>query len=134
MAGFEFLDIFLGMLGFGLSIIFCTAFCRTCGRMREEQVQREVRRRREQEARPIYFIPFDRNPSLQDAEDPRGMDLPPTPTSGLPDYYGPPPSYNELGIKPDDLPPAYSEQILPAYSSTPSPHTDVEQTQAQPQP
>lgn len=85
--------VFLGFLGFGLAIMFCTSFFRACGRIRDDQIQRQAQQRREQEShlRSIYFIPFPRSLSQQDSEDP------PTPprysTSG---YMESPPSYNEV--------------------------------------
>ncbi|KAI3372643.1 hypothetical protein L3Q82_023116 [Scortum barcoo] len=93
----------------------------------------EAWRRSEQDGRPpsIYFIPFPRNRSQQDNDDPfrvsrHSLD-PQTPpqysTSTV--YCGPPPSYNELGFKPDDLPPAYTEYHVPVY-----PITDVVQPQS----
>ncbi|TMS03123.1 hypothetical protein E3U43_000012 [Larimichthys crocea] len=48
-------------------------------------------------------------------------------------YCGPPPSYNELGLKPDDLPPSYTEYNTPVCPITPPPHTDMVQPQAQSQ-
>ncbi|XP_034548863.1 uncharacterized protein si:dkey-283b1.6 [Notolabrus celidotus] len=131
------LEIFLGILGFGLSILFCTTFCRACSRIREEQIEMEARRRAEQDGRPhsIYFIPFPGNLS-QDGEDhqrqPRYSQegqRPPRYSTSV--YCGPPPSYNELGFKPDDHPPAYTEQNTPVYPSTPPPHMDQPHTQPQ---
>ncbi|XP_040011857.1 uncharacterized protein si:dkey-283b1.6 [Xiphias gladius] len=134
------LEIFLGILGFGLSIMFCTTFCRACSRMREEQIEREAWRRSEQDGRPpsIYFIPFHGSRSQQDSEDarvpPHSQELHTPPRYSTAVYCGPPPSYNELGIKPDDLPPAYTEHTVPVCPVTPQPHTDMVQSQTQPQP
>ncbi|XP_042344889.1 extensin [Plectropomus leopardus] len=136
------LEIFLGILGFGLSIMFCTTLCRVCSRYREEQIEREVLRRSEQEGRPppIYFIPFHGSLS-QDGEDhprvPRysqEIHAPPRYSNAV--YCGPPPSYNELGFKPEDLPPDYTEYsvpVTPVYPITPPPHTDMVQPQTQSQ-
>ncbi|XP_056232699.1 uncharacterized protein si:dkey-283b1.6 [Seriola aureovittata] len=135
------LEIFLGILGFGLSIMFCTTFCRACSRLREEELEREVLRRSEQGGSrpPIFFIPFPRSMSQQDSEDVRmpqqSQDLHTTP----PRYStavvsGPPPSYDELGFKPDDLPPAYTEHTVPVYPITPQSHTDMAQSQTRSQP
>ncbi|XP_070689990.1 uncharacterized protein [Pempheris klunzingeri] len=135
------LEIFLGILGFGISILFCVTFCRTCSRIREHQIEREAWRRTEQDGHPrsIYFIPFPRNLSQQDSEDhfrvPRySQELQPPPQYSTAAYCGPPPSYNELGFKPDDLPPDYTEYNTPVYPITPPPHTDVVQPQTQSQP
>ncbi|XP_041644077.1 uncharacterized protein si:dkey-283b1.6 [Cheilinus undulatus] len=135
------LEIFLGFLGFGLSIIFCTAFCRACSRIREEQIEMELQRRSERDGHPhsIYFIPFPRSVSQQDGEDslraPRysqAVQSPPLYNTSA--YNGPPPSYSELGIKPEDLPPAYTEySSTPVYPNTPPPHTDTAQPQTQSQ-
>lgn len=119
------LEIFLGFLAFGLSIMFCTTFCRACSRLREEQIEREAQLRSEQNGRPppIYFIPFARGMS-QDSEDGfsgvryNETQTPPQYASAM--YCGPPPAYNELGFKPEDLPPAYTEY------NTPLPPSDVE--------
>lgn len=94
--------IFLGILGFGLSIMFCTTFCRVCSRFREEQIDREAARRSNQELRPpIYFIPFHGSLSQHDSEDVPGMPrysqelyLPPQYNNAA--FCGPPPSYNEV--------------------------------------
>ncbi|XP_056275521.1 uncharacterized protein si:dkey-283b1.6 [Pseudoliparis swirei] len=117
------LEIFLGILGFGLSIMFCTTFCRVCSRLREEQIAREAWRHSEQQDThppPIYFIPFHGSRTQQDGEDhhrvPRysqELHAPPQYSNGV--LCGPPPSYNELGLKPDDLPPAYTENHVPMY-------------------
>lgn len=132
--------IFLGMLGFGLSIMFCTTFCRACSRYREEQIEREVWRRTEQDGRPppIYFIPFHGSMSHQDGDDhPRAPrysqenHTPPQYSNAA--YSGPPPSYNELGLKPEDLPPAYTEYSVPVYPITPPPPSDMVQPQTQSQ-
>ncbi|XP_068577191.1 uncharacterized protein si:dkey-283b1.6 [Cebidichthys violaceus] len=135
------LEIFLGILGFGLSIMFCTTFCRACSRLREEQIDREAWRRSEQEARPppIYFIPFHGSMSQQDSEDhprvPRySQELHAPPRYSNAAVCGPPPSYNEVGLKPDDPPPpAYTEYNVPVYPITPPPHTDMGQPQTQSQ-
>ncbi|KAK7934372.1 hypothetical protein WMY93_005268 [Mugilogobius chulae] len=96
------LEIFMAVLGFGLTIMFCTTFCRACSRLRDEQIEREVWRRTEHDGRPpsIYVIPFPRSLS-QDSED---MVTRPSLeyTNGA--FCEPPPAYNELGFKPDDLP------------------------------
>ncbi|XP_036955411.1 extensin [Acanthopagrus latus] len=147
-----FLEIFLGILGFGLSILFCTTFCRACSRFREEQIERELWRRNEQEAHrnPIFFIPFPRNGSESESQYrvPRySEEVQSPPRYSTAAYCGPPPSYNELGIKPEDLPPAYTEFSAPGYPSTPPPppppppppsppplpHTDMVQPQTRSQ-
>ncbi|KAK5870872.1 hypothetical protein PBY51_003782 [Eleginops maclovinus] len=124
------LEIFLGILGFGLSIMFCTTFCRVCSRFREAQMEREAWRRSEQDMRPpIYFIPF----HSQDSEDlsrvPRysqELHLPPQYNNAA--FCGPPPSYNELELKPDDLPPAYTDYSVPVYPLPPPHHIVQPQT------
>ncbi|XP_071339524.1 uncharacterized protein [Trachinotus anak] len=134
------LEIFLGILGFGLSIMFCTTFCRACSRLREEELEREAWRRSEQDGRPppIYFIPFPRSMSQQDSEDTRAVrhsqEVHSPPRYSTAAYCGPPPSYDELGCKPDDLPPAYTEHNVPVYPITPQPHTDMVQSQTWSQP
>lgn len=102
--------IFLGFLGFGLSILFCTTFCRACSRFREEQIEREAWRRSEQDGRPpsIYFIPFPGNMSQQDSEDhirvPRySQELQTPPQYGPIAYSGPPPSYNEVILRTENF-------------------------------
>lgn len=133
------LEIFLAILGFGLCIMFCTTFCRACSRLREEQIDREGLRRGEQDARhpPIYFIPFHGSMSQQDSEDhhrvPRysqELHTPPRYSNAV--FCGPPPSYNELELKPDELPPAYTDNV-PVYPITGGAHTDVVQPQTQSQ-
>ncbi|XP_034025489.1 uncharacterized protein si:dkey-283b1.6 [Thalassophryne amazonica] len=98
-------QIFLGILGFGLSIMFCTTFCRLCQHFRERQVDREEWRRNAEEGRtpPIYVIPFPRSMSQQDSEDhSRVPSYSPEILYGPSQYNtnpycGPPPSYNEVG-------------------------------------
>ncbi|XP_059193543.1 uncharacterized protein si:dkey-283b1.6 [Centropristis striata] len=122
------LEIFLGIMGFGLSIMFCTTFCRACSRLREEQIEREAWRRSEMETRtpPIFFIPFHGSISHDGEDLPRvprysqELHTPPHYTNG--GFCGPPPAYNELGLKPDDQPPAYTEYNVP--------HTDAVQAAA----
>lgn len=93
-------SIFLGILGVGLSILFCTSFCRACHRYREAQIEREAWRRTGHDQPPsIYFIPFPGNISHLDAEDPSrdprySQDHQPPQYSAV--SYGPPPSYNEV--------------------------------------
>lgn len=94
-------SIFLGILGVGLSILFCTSFCRACHRYRETQIEREAWRRTGHDGQPpsIYFIPFPGNISHLDAEDPSrdprySQDNQPPQYSAV--SYGPPPSYNEV--------------------------------------
>ncbi|XP_044051315.1 uncharacterized protein si:dkey-283b1.6 [Siniperca chuatsi] len=135
------LEIFLGILGFGLSIMFCTTFCRACSRLREEHIEREAWRRSEQDGCPrsIYFIPYPRRMSQQDSEDhhrvsQHSQELHTPPQYSTAVYCGPPPSYNELGFKPEDLPPAYTEYNTPVYPITPPPLTDMVQPQTQSQP
>ncbi|KAK2837914.1 hypothetical protein Q5P01_015126 [Channa striata] len=121
------LEIFLGVLGFGLSIMFCTSFCRACSRFREQQMEREMWRHSEQEGRPpsIFVIPLPRSTSQQEGEDhlrvtQHSQELRTPPRYSTAVYCGPPPSYNELEFKSDDLPPPYSAHDIP-----PPPHTDV---------
>lgn len=117
-----FLEIFLGFIGFGLSIMFCTTFCRACSRLREEQIEAEALRRSEYEAhhRSIYFIPFRTDGvSHPDSENRPSVDLQPPPRYSTEVYCGPPPSYNELDFKPDDLPPVYTEYDPSMNSSAP---------------
>ncbi|XP_054895513.1 uncharacterized protein si:dkey-283b1.6 [Poeciliopsis prolifica] len=123
---FPYLDVFLGFLGFGLSILFCTSFCRSCARMREEQIEREAQLRSEQRSqmRSIYFIPFPRNNSRRDSDESDEV-TPPRYSTTI--RYEPPPSYNELEIKPDDLPPPYTEQNISDFLITQPPtHTTVD--------
>ncbi|KAA8592608.1 hypothetical protein FQN60_018063 [Etheostoma spectabile] len=112
------LEIFLGIMGFGLSIMFCTTFCRACFRFREDQIEREVWRRTDQEARPppIFFIPFHGSLSRQDSEDHPRVPRYSQELTTLPQYS------NTLELKPEDLPPAYTEFNVPVY---PQPHTDT---------
>ncbi|KAL6114745.1 uncharacterized protein ACO6RY_05434 [Pungitius sinensis] len=142
MESIPVLKIFLGILGFGLSIMFCTTFCRVCSRFREEQMNREALRRSEQDTRPppIFFIPFHGGMSQQDSEDQPGgggprisLELHSPPRYSNVVFCGPPPSYNELGLKPDDLPPAYTEYSVPVYQIAAPPPRDRSQPQAQPQ-
>ncbi|XP_035999929.1 uncharacterized protein si:dkey-283b1.6 [Fundulus heteroclitus] len=134
---FPYLEVFLGFLGFGLGILFCTSFCRSCARLREEQIEREAQHRREQDSqlRSIYFIPFPRSISRQDSEDLHGSDHLNPPRYSTAARYEPPPSYNELGIKPDDLPPPYTEHHIPDFLSTQPPtQTNVDLSQVQSHP
>ncbi|XP_047236645.1 uncharacterized protein si:dkey-283b1.6 [Girardinichthys multiradiatus] len=123
LQSFPYLEIFLGFLGFGLAILFCTSFCRSCTRLREVQREREAQHRREQDTqlRSIYFIPFPRSISQQDNEDMQRSDHLSPPRYSTTVRYEPPPSYNELGIKPDDPPPPYTEHNIPDILSTQSP-------------
>ncbi|XP_061837795.1 uncharacterized protein [Nerophis lumbriciformis] len=130
------LEIFLAILGIGLLIMFCTTFCRACSRLRQEQIEREAWRRSEQDNRPpsIYFIPFPGRLSQQDEEDhhrtPRySQEIFTPPQYNAANYSGPPPSYTELGCKPDDLPPAYTEYSV--NQITASAHTDAVQPPTQ---
>ncbi|XP_045891640.1 uncharacterized protein si:dkey-283b1.6 [Micropterus dolomieu] len=112
--------------------MFCATFCRACNRLREQEIEREAWRRSEQDGHPrsIYFIPFPRSMSQQDSEDnhrvpQHSQDLHTPPRYSTSVYCGPPPSYNELGFKTDDLPPAYAEYNTPVCPITPSPHIDM---------
>lgn len=129
------LEIFMAVLGFGITIMFCTTFCRACNRLREEQIEREAWRRSEQEGRPpsIYVIPFPRTLS-QDGEDnatvPRySQEILMPPQYNNTAFCEPPPAYNELGIKPEDLPPTYAEYSVPVYPLHPAPPAAVVQSQ-----
>ncbi|XP_062274136.1 uncharacterized protein si:dkey-283b1.6 [Scomber scombrus] len=132
-------EIFVGFLGFGLFIMFCTTFCRACSRLREEQIEREALRRNEMEGWPpsIYFIPFPGGRSQQDGEDQVGVPryshefTPPRYSTEV--FSGPPPAYSELAFKPEDLPPVYTEYSVPVYPTTPPPHTEMVQPQTQTQ-
>lgn len=133
-----FLEIFLGILGFGFSIMFCVTFCRACSRIRETQVEREAWRINQQGGPPrsIYVIPFPRN---VDNEDPlrvpqHSQDPQTPPRYSTTVYPEAPPSYNELGFKPEDLPPAYTEYNVPVYPITPPPNEDTVQPETQSQP
>lgn len=94
-------SIFLGILGVGLSILFCTTFCRACHRYREEEIERRTRQRSEQDGHvpSIYFIPFSGNLNLESDDHPReprdsvDIYLPPRYSTMS---YGPPPSYSEV--------------------------------------
>lgn len=99
--------IFLGILGFGLSILFCTTFCRACSRIREQQLERDTWRRNERDGRPppIYFIPFPRGMSQEDGEDHRrasqcSQELQAPPRYSTTAYSGIPPSYNDVSLHP----------------------------------
>ncbi|XP_033182030.1 uncharacterized protein si:dkey-283b1.6 [Anabas testudineus] len=138
---FPILEIFLGILGCALSILFCTTFCRACSRLREQHMEREAWRRNEHGGRPpsIYFVPFPRSLSQHDGEDHHrvsqgNQELHTPPRYSTTVYCGPPPTYNELGCKPDDLPPPYTEYNIPVYPRAPPPHTDMVQPQTQSQP
>ncbi|XP_033828801.1 uncharacterized protein si:dkey-283b1.6 [Periophthalmus magnuspinnatus] len=117
------LEIFMAVLGFGLTIMFCTTFCRACSRLRQEQIEREAWRRAEHDGRPpsIFVIPFPRSLS-QDSDDMvqrHSQDVPLQYMNGA--FCEPPPAYNELDFKPDDLPPAYTEYSVPVYPLHPAP-------------
>ncbi|XP_054630312.1 uncharacterized protein si:dkey-283b1.6 [Dunckerocampus dactyliophorus] len=131
------LEIFLAILGIGLLIMFCTTFCRACSRLRQEQIEREAWRRSEHDGRPpsIYFIPYPGRLSQQEDEDhhrgPRySQEVFTPPQYNAAGYNGPPPSYTELGCKPEDLPPAYTEyNINPIIAPA---HMDAVQSPTQP--
>ncbi|XP_021413200.1 uncharacterized protein si:dkey-283b1.6 isoform X1 [Oncorhynchus mykiss] len=127
---FYFLEIFIPMITFGITIICCTAFCKAFHRARQEQLDREERRDRPS----IYVIPF---PAVSyDSED---IHRPPRYSTS--EFSSPPPAYNEVLVhpkhevemKPDfihpELPPAYSEVSnapvfpLQPYSASPEPHS-----------
>ncbi|KAM9743747.1 uncharacterized protein ACNS7B_011156 [Menidia menidia] len=137
---FPFLEIFLGFLGIGLSIMCCTTFCRACARLREEHIEREVLRRSEHSPhlQSIYVIPFPHRRPRRDSEDLHAAEPDPErtpPRYSTTEYYGPPPSYNELVIKPDELPPAYTEYNVPVYPTTPPPTLEnIEHLQGRSQP
>ncbi|XP_016529701.1 formin-like protein 2 [Poecilia formosa] len=123
---FPYLEFFLGFLGFGLSILFCTSFCRSCARLREEQLEREAQLDREQRSqmRSIYFIPFPQSNSRRDSDESNEL-TPPRYSTTI--RHEPPPSYNELGFKPDDLPPPYTELHIPDFLITQPPtHTTMD--------
>ncbi|XP_057688871.1 uncharacterized protein si:dkey-283b1.6 [Corythoichthys intestinalis] len=127
------LEIFLAILGIGLLIMFCTTFFRACSRLREEQIEREAWRRTEHDGRPppIFFIPFHGRLSQQQQQGEEDQQAVPqynqesfTPPlyNDAGGYCGPPPSYNEVGFKPDELPPAYTEYnmnppLAPAHTA-----------------
>ncbi|RVE67890.1 hypothetical protein OJAV_G00086330 [Oryzias javanicus] len=126
MNNFPFLELFLGVFGFGLAIMFCTTFCRCCLRLREQQAQREqMRSEQDSQPRSIYFIPFPRSLSHAASEEPQSAEVldelhrPPRYSTTV--FYGLPPSYNELGLKPDDSPPPYTEQDFSRFPSPPPP-------------
>nr|XP_046242343.1 developmental and secondary metabolism regulator veA-like [Scatophagus argus] len=132
------LEIMLCALGFGLCIILCKAVCKACCLSREEQIEREAQRRNEQDGHPhsIYFIPFPGNISRQNSEDHLSVPRYSQEVHSPPQYNtaaccGPPPSYDELGFKPEDLPPTYSEYNVPVYPITPPPYSDMGQPQPQ---
>lgn len=116
-------------------------------------MEREAWRRSGHDGQPpsIYFIPFPGSISHRDAEDPsreprHSQDHQPPQYSAL--SCGPPPSYNEvgssptkirnapeysapkvcvysqLGFKPEDLPPAYTEDAPAVLPLTPPPYTN----------
>ncbi|KAF7200729.1 uncharacterized protein [Nothobranchius furzeri] len=110
-------------------------FCRSCSRIREVQIERQAHLRREQgsQLRSIYFIPFPRSVSRQDSEDLHGVEFPTPPQYGTNAYFDAPPSYNELGVKPDDLPPLYTESNFSEFSTTlPPTHTSTVSSQDYP--
>ncbi|KAK0147471.1 hypothetical protein N1851_013034 [Merluccius polli] len=137
------LEIFLGVLGLGFSILFCTAFCRICHRFRDDQLEREEWLRAREADRPtsVFVIPVQGGHSrLAEGEDFHSV-MPPRYSQELhrPPRYsvtigsGPPPAYNELGFKPEDLPPVYTERTtVPSYplSTIPTPaNTGQNQTE-----
>ncbi|KAF3695516.1 hypothetical protein EXN66_Car011192 [Channa argus] len=90
-------------------------------------MEREMWNRREQDGRPpsIFVIPFPRGMSQQDGEDhlrvtQSGQERRTPPRYSTDVYCGPPPPYNELEFKPDDLPPPYTE-----HNIAPPPHPDM---------
>lgn len=99
--------IFLGFLGCGLSLMFCIMFCRTCSRLRAEEIEREVWRRSEHDGRPqsIYFIPFPRGLSQEDSE----SQLDGVGGENV-DEHQTPPRYSIT--VPRGLPPSYNEVIF----------------------
>ncbi|KAM7391260.1 hypothetical protein PAMP_021960 [Pampus punctatissimus] len=116
--------------------MFCTTFCRVCGRLRNEQIEQEAWRRNEQDGRPpsIYFIPYTGRRSQQDSEDhfrvPRYSQEHHAPPRYSTDVFsGPPPPYNELGFKPEDHPPPYTEYNIPMSPIIPPSQTDMVQSQ-----
>ncbi|CAL8343549.1 unnamed protein product [Lota lota] len=125
-------EIFLGIMGIGFSILFCTAFCRVCQRFRDDRLEREEWLRAREAGRPtsVFVIPVHGGgPSRLERDD--------YPDRGPPRYSqevlrpprysvtvgsGPPPAYNELGFKPEDLVPGYTEHsLVPSYSMSPPP-------------
>lgn len=95
--------IFLGILGCGLSILFCTTFCKVCSRLRVQHLERETWRRSEQDGQPpsIYFIPIAGSVSQQDDDSHLGVprysqEFHTPPQYSTTAYCGPPPSYNEV--------------------------------------
>ncbi|KAF7649284.1 hypothetical protein LDENG_00144070 [Lucifuga dentata] len=124
------LEICLSILGFGLTIMFCTAICKACHRFREER--EEWRRNQETAPPPIYFIQYPGSMSQPDSEDyPRlpqcNQDPLRPPRYSTTGYCGPPPSYNEC-ISAG----TYSEySSVPVCPIIPSQHTDVVQPQTQ---
>ncbi|XP_038836172.1 uncharacterized protein si:dkey-283b1.6 [Salvelinus namaycush] len=119
---FYFLEIFMPLITFGITILCCTAFCKAFHRAREEQLDREERRDRPS----IYVIPF---PAVSSDNE----DIHRPPRYSTSEFYSPPPAYNEVEMKPDfihpELPPAYSEVSntpvfpLQPYSASPEPHS-----------
>lgn len=109
-------SIFLGILGVGLSILFCTTFCRACHRYREEEIERRARQRSEQDghAPSIYFIPFSGNLNLDSDDHPReqrdsvDIYLPPRYSTMS---YGPPPSYSEVTNQNRSMTDAHSKYL-----------------------
>lgn len=96
-------SIYLGILGFGLSILFCTTFCRLCQRIRQDRIEREEEQNSERNGPSIYFIPFSRRLSQQDSEDeffgPRGSQEPGSPPQYNSVYNESPPPYNEVIVQ-----------------------------------
>ncbi|XP_023814018.1 acrosin-like isoform X2 [Oryzias latipes] len=102
-------------------------FLECCLRLREQQAQREAQMHIERDGhtRSIYFIPFPRRLSRPSSEDPQSPDLldevhrPPRYSTTV--FYELPPSYNELGLKPDDSPPPYTEHDFSTLPPPPPP-------------
>ncbi|XP_049323819.1 uncharacterized protein si:dkey-283b1.6 [Astyanax mexicanus] len=104
---FPIIQIFVPLVAFAIVIICCTSLCKTLQRARREVMESQARTcTLETFERPsVYIIPT----ALPDDE------LHGPPRYSTVDHYSPPPSYDELGLKPDfiphDPPPAYSESI-----------------------
>ncbi|XP_067273369.1 uncharacterized protein si:dkey-283b1.6 [Pseudorasbora parva] len=102
--------IFIPIITFGFLTICCTGLCKTFQRVRKERVERLQGQTQAVDQPSVYVIPI----SLSDDE------LYRPPRYSTVQFYEPPPSYNELHVKPEasplEPPPAYSESVSPSSS------------------
>ncbi|XP_067089705.1 uncharacterized protein si:dkey-283b1.6 [Osmerus mordax] len=116
-----FIEIFLPMLTFGITILCCSAFCKLFHRIREARLEHDLRPERPS----IFVIPLPG--SSHDHDAPHRP-----PRYSVSTFYSLPPPYNEVEMKPDVFlppqgpPPAYSDvSHSPAFPSLPQqPHME----------